>query len=299
MASTDDPQAPLRGFRNTADFFVGIDSDGCAFDTMEVKHKECFIPMIVRHYGLAAVSKYARECAEFINLYSKWRGINRFPGLILALDLLAERPEVARRGFQVPKLPGLRSWLERESKPANPQLKAAVEETGDPDLARTLEWSEDVNRAVAATVRDVPPFPLVRESLESLAGRADVMVVSATPGEALRREWGEHDLAQYVGLIAGQELGGKREHLAIAAGPDRYERDKVLMVGDAPGDLLAAVENEALFFPINPGYEEESWRQFHDEGLDRFFAGTYRGAYMDGLLARFESLLPAEPPWKS
>ena len=24
------------------EFFIGIDSDGCAFDTMEIKHKECF-----------------------------------------------------------------------------------------------------------------------------------------------------------------------------------------------------------------------------------------------------------------
>jgi len=42
------------------DFLVGIDSDGCAFDTMEVKHKECFIPNIIHHYNLAGVSKYAR-----------------------------------------------------------------------------------------------------------------------------------------------------------------------------------------------------------------------------------------------
>ena len=34
------------------DFLVGIDSDGCAFDTMEVKHKECFIPNIINSYGL-------------------------------------------------------------------------------------------------------------------------------------------------------------------------------------------------------------------------------------------------------
>ena len=293
-----DPQAPLREFRKSNDFFVGVDSDGCAFDTMEVKHKECFIPKIVEHYGLAAVSKYARESAEFVNLYSKWRGINRFPGLILALDFLEDRPEVARRGFQVPKLPGLREWLDRESKPANPQLKAAVESGGDPDLTLTLKWSEDVNRAIAATVRDVPPFPLVRESLEALAGRADVMVVSATPVEALTREWTEHDLAQYVGLIAGQELGGKREHLALAAGPDRYDRDKVLMLGDAPGDLKAALENDALFFPIDPGFEEDSWRRFHDEAIPKFFDGSYRGSYMDAQIARFEELLPSEPPWK-
>ena len=29
-------------------FLVGIDSDGCAFDTMEIKHKECFIPNIIK-----------------------------------------------------------------------------------------------------------------------------------------------------------------------------------------------------------------------------------------------------------
>ena len=35
------------------------------------------------------------------------------------------------------------------------------------------------------------------------------MVVSATPGEALEREWREHHLAGLVALIAGQEMGGK------------------------------------------------------------------------------------------
>ena len=97
MTAPNDPQSPLRDFVKSSDFFVGIDSDGCAFDTMEVKHKECFIPNIIKSYRLAAVSKYVREAAEFINLYSKWRGINRFPGLVATIDLLAERPEVIRR----------------------------------------------------------------------------------------------------------------------------------------------------------------------------------------------------------
>ena len=83
MAESSDPQRLLREFQKCNEFFVGIDSDGCAFDTMEVKHKECFIPNIIKYYNLAAVSKYAREAAEFINLYSQWRGINRFPALIL------------------------------------------------------------------------------------------------------------------------------------------------------------------------------------------------------------------------
>ena len=54
----------------TKDFFVGVDSDGCAFDTMELKHKECFIPHTISYYNLQSVSKYAREAAEFVDLYS-------------------------------------------------------------------------------------------------------------------------------------------------------------------------------------------------------------------------------------
>jgi phosphoglycolate phosphatase-like HAD superfamily hydrolase len=299
MTTSPDPQAPLRDFRKTSEFFVGIDSDGCAFDTMEVKHKECFIPCLVEHFGLAAVAKYARECWEFSNLYSRWRGINRFPGLTRTFDLLAARPEVGRRAFRVPPVSGLRAWIGRESRLGNPTLKAEVERSGDPDLARVLDWSEAVNASVNAIVKEVPPFPLVRESLELLAGRADVMVVSATPIDALVREWREHDLAQYVALIAGQEHGGKREHLALAAAADRYERHHVLMVGDAPGDLQAAEANGVLFYPIDPGLEDQSWQRFYEEALPRFFAGTYAGAYMAEQVARFEALLPSVPPWES
>ena len=56
-----DPQAPLRDLKPEHKFFIGIDSDGCAFDTMEPKHKECFCPVFIWKFGLAAVSKYARE----------------------------------------------------------------------------------------------------------------------------------------------------------------------------------------------------------------------------------------------
>ncbi len=292
-----DPQAPLRDFQKTQDFFVGIDSDGCAFDTMEVKHKECFIPPFIKHFGLAAVSKYAREACEFVNLYSKDRGANRFPAYLKALDLLADRPEVKRRGFHVPALAGLRDWIKRETKLGNPTLKDEVARAADPDLTQTLAWSLEVNENVGATVKNVPPFPLVRETLERLQGNADVMVVSATPGEALVREWEEHGLSNLIAVIAGQEMGTKKEHLALAA-VGRYPADHILMIGDAPGDRQAAEANGVLFFPINPGHEEESWQRLHDEALDRFFAGTYKGGYMDGLIADFERLLPERPPWQ-
>ena len=140
----------------------------------------------------------------------------------MTFDLLIDRPEVLRRHHPIAGLAGLRSWIERETKLSNPTLKAEVAATGDPDLAQALAWSEAVNRTIGEIVHDVPPFPFVRESLQSMQGKADVMVVSATPGEALEREWEEHGLRPYVGLIAGQELGSKAEHLALAA-VGRYE----------------------------------------------------------------------------
>ncbi len=286
----------LRALPREHDFFVGIDSDGCIFDTMEIKQKECFCPQFVNHFGMQPVSKYARETWEFVNLYSKTRGVNRFPAVVRALDLIAARPEVRARGVEVPKMAGLRAWIERETKLGNATLAAEVERGSDPDLRRVLAWSEDVNAAVKKIVRDVPPFPLVRESLEKLAARADAIVCSQTPTEALQREWEEHGIAGFVRVICGQEMGTKTEHIRHASG-DKYDPAQCLMIGDAPGDLKAARANGVLFYPINPGDEEASWRRFHDEAIDRFFAGAYAGDYEAALIAEFERYLPENPPW--
>jgi phosphoglycolate phosphatase-like HAD superfamily hydrolase len=295
-----DPSQRLHDFRPTREFFIGIDSDGCAFDTMEIKHKECFIPNIIRHFGLQAISKYAREAAEFVNLYSKWRGINRFPALARVLDLLERRKDVRERGVTIPRLPASREWLAAEAKPSNPALAARIQLTdgqaGD-ELRRLLAWSEAVNAAIAETVYGIPPFPFVRPVLEKATEQADIIVVSATPFEALAREWQEHDIARYAALIAGQEQGTKADHLRLTAA-GRYAPDRVLMIGDAPGDLAAARANDALFFPVNPGDEARSWERLFNEALDRFFGGQYQGDYEAALLAEFEQRLPEEPPWE-
>jgi len=278
------------------DFLIGIDSDGCVFDTMELKHKECFIPNHINFYNLQGVSKYAREVAEFVNLYSKSRGVNRFPGLIEVLDQLRKRPEVLARGVEVPRPQGLIDWIQRETKLGNPALEKAVEETNDPDLRHALAWSHAINEHVAGMVRGVPPFPLVRESLENLRTQADILVVSATPQEALKREWDEHNLTQYVDAICGQEIGTKPESLQAAK---KYPKNHTLMIGDAPGDYRAALANNALFFPINPGAEEASWKRFYEEGATRFLEGTFAGVYQQALLDDFNAYLPEHPPWKT
>lgn len=291
----------LKEHQPNYEFLIAIDSDGCAFDTMEIKHKECFIPNIIKFWSLQPISKYARAAAEFVNLYSKWRGYNRFPALIKTFDLLAEWDVVKARGFKVPQADGVRRWIAEESKLGNPALKTwcaghSVEES--PDMHCALAWSLAVNESVTDIVQGgLPPFPFVRECLEASRSKADIMVCSQTPTEALVREWEEQDMSRYVFCINGQEMGTKAEHIQYAA-EGRYSNDKILMIGDAFGDLKAARANKALFFPINPGQEEESWQRLYQEGLDRFFAGTFAGEYETRLVHDFERFLPEVPPWK-
>ena len=283
-------------FKKTNDFLVGIDSDGCAFDTMELKHKECFIPCIIHHWGLKGISKYAREAAEFVNLYSKSRGVNRFPALIEVCKLLQKRPEVVARGakIEIPEI--LVEWMNKETKLGNAALAKYVEETGDPLMKKTLAWSLDVNETVDKIVGEgVPPFPMVRESLEKLQGKADVLVVSATPQAALQKEWANQGLLPFVQSICGQEVGTKKESLAYAS---LYPKNHALMIGDAPGDYKAALANNALFFPINPGEEEASWKRFFEEGAQKFLNEEFAGDYQQELLDDFNSHLPTTPPWK-
>ena len=215
-----DPTQPLRDFKPAKEFFIGIDSDGCVFDSMEIKHKECFAPMFIKHFGLQAASKYAREVWEFVNLYSKTRGANRFPALSRSLNLLRERREVITRKVKIPDTKALDSWIVRETKLTNSTLKKEIE-SGNPapaGLEQVYQWSLAVNEAIEDIVSGVPPFPFFRESLLKMIERADVIVVSQTPTEALVREWEEHDIKKHVRLIAGQELGTKAEHIKLAGG---------------------------------------------------------------------------------
>ena len=290
------PEALAR-LEPSKDYFIGIDSDGCVFDTMELKQKECFAPNTIRIFGLQSISKYAREAIEFVNLYSRWRGTNRFPALVKAMDLLAERPEVRGRGFAPPRLESLRAWIAETPSQSNITLQQKIDATGDEELIRVMEWSLTVNRVIEQMVVGVGPFPFVVECLERASGRADMICVSQTPAEALEREWREHGLDRYVRLIAGQEHGAKGEHLELAAGGGKYPRERKLMIGDALGDLKAARQADTLFHPIEPGAEEASWQRLAGEGLDRFFAGTFAGDYEEGLTERFMGLLPETPDW--
>ncbi len=301
--SNTDPAQPLKDFKPKHDFFVGVDSDGSVFDTMGIKQRECFCPWMIGCFGLQPVALAARECKDFADLFSKTRGSNRHKTTKRVIaELLANHPMTKARGFNVPQYPHYFAWVDNpDSLLSNDGLRQAIDAASDPEakkeLQLALDWSLKVNQAIAEIVKGMPPFPYVRECLENIRHHADVIVVSGTPNEALQREWRQHDIAKYAEIIAGQEMGNKAQHLEYATA-GRYDKDHVLMIGDAPGDLRAAKANDALFYPINPDAEVESWKRFHDEALDRFISGRYAGDYEASLIAEFDLRLPELPPWQ-
>lgn len=288
----------FKKMKKTKEYLVCIDSDGCLLDNMELKHKECFCPATVNVWNLQSVSKYARECAEFVNLYSRTRGTNRFPAVVRTIELLYERPEVKERGLVMPDLSPLKQWIE-----TTPVLgAAALEEYSrtheglSPVLMQAARWSREVDANIAHIVRNISPFPFVKQAILKLREFADVMVVSATPSEALERELKACGVAELMNCIAGQDLGTKSQLIRMAM-EGRYSADHVLKIGDAPGDLKAAQDNGVLFNPIVPGKETESWKNILEISADRFKEGTYSGDYQDALIEEFFNNLRIDPPW--
>ncbi len=292
-----DYQEELKKFAPTHDFFIGIDSDGCVFDSMEVKQKEFFIPNALKYFNLLPVSKTVRETWEFVNLYSVHRGNNRFIALLKVFELLEERGEIKESGIKLPDLSSLKEWTIQENKLGNANLRKHFETTGDKTLEMVLLWSESLNREIGEWLHNIPPFNYARKTIERISSVADILVISQTPLEALEYEWDASNIRKYARLIAAQEHGTKAEHITLAA-KTKYSDEKILMIGDARGDMDAALSNGVLFYPIIPGDEDNSWRYFLNEGIQRFLNYTYKGEFEELLKTNFLKSLPDTPPWK-
>ncbi len=286
----------LKSFQPEKEYFIGIDSDGCVFDTMDVKQKEFFIPNALKYFDLFAISKILRETWEFVNLYSIYRGGNRFTSILKVFELLSTRKEIVSAGYKLPDLTQLKKWTETETKLGNASLRKYFESNRDPVLELVVNWTEAVNEDITRWLSKIPPFPNARVAIRDMSAFADLIVVSQTPLEALEREWKEHDLKKYLKAIAGQEHGTKAEHISLAA-KGKYPDNKILMIGDALGDLQAARKNGVLFYPVIPEKEDEAWEKFLKEGLEKFKKGTYQGHYEETLLKDFRKSLPETPNW--
>lgn len=297
---TDIPAAAqvLVDFKPAKEFFVGIDSDGCAMDAMDIKHYECFTPSYIKYWDLQPISTLARETAIFVNLHSITRGLNRWLALRQVLDLLRDRAEVAERGVTIPDYPELTQFIDSRYPLSDKGIAAFAAEFPSETANRMIRWGNGVNAMIADMVHGCGPFPGVREAMVAMYPVVDEMTVSATPMEALTREWNEHGLAQYMQVIAGQEMGSKAQHVQYAAS-GKYPENNIMLIGDAPGDRDAAARAGCLYYPINPGHEKQSWARFKEEALPRFLDGSFAGDYQRALITEFESYLPDEVPWET
>lgn len=288
----------LVDFVPTKEFFVGIDSDGCAMDAMDIKHQECFTPSYIKYWNLQPISTLARETAIFVNLGSVTRGLNRWLALRQLLDLLRDRVDVAERGVTIPAYPELTDFIESDYPLSDKGVAAWAAANPSPTADRMIAWGGGVNAMIADMVHDCGPFPGVREAMQAMYPVVDEMTVSATPMEALKREWAEHGLAQYMQVVAGQEMGSKAEHVQYAAS-GKYPANHIMLIGDAPGDRDAAAKAGCLYYPILPGEEKKSWLRFTAEALPKFLKEEFEGAYQESLIEEFNAKLPDTVPWET
>ena len=275
----------LADFRKSKDFLVCVDSDGCAMNTMELKHRRSFGPKIIEVWGLEADREKILELWNHLNLYASTRGINRFKGLA------AQFEQLHGMGKTIPGWQELKAWADRTPELSNRALKEEIGRTGSEILKQTYDWSFRVNESIAQIpLEDGGPFDHVKDTLELAAQKADTAIVSSANGQAIQDEWRHFGLEPFVDAMLGQEAGTK-SHCIKTLKANGYEASHVLMAGDALGDLQAAKDNGVLFYPIVAGREGESWKRLHDEALGKFLNGSYAGDYEEALLKEFRELL--------
>lgn len=266
----------MQTFVKKKEYLVCVDSDGCAMNTMDVKHIRCFGPCMVEEWGLEKWQSELLESWNQVNLYTLTRGINRFKGLATALK------EVDEKYLPVDGVEAFCAWAETAKELSNAALEREIAARPNEKIfQKALAWSKAVNiRIKALPEEDLVPFSGVKEALERVHGYADIAVVSSANLEAVQEEWTKHGLIQSVDAVCAQHHGSKAYCIGELL-KKGYDKEKVVMCGDALGDKRAAEENGVHFYPILVGKEKASWQEFCAEGLDRLRKGEFGGEYED------------------
>ena len=274
-------------FERKHDFLICVDSDGCAMDTMDIKHFRCFGPCMVEVWGLHAHEKELLARWNEVNLYTMTRGINRFKGLAIALKEAEESYDDVR----IEDLDTFLHWTETTKELSNRAIEEVLAQRESKSLRMALEWSNQVN----AAIKNLPeeenlPFEGAKAGLAAAHAVADVAIVSSANAGAVKEEWTRHNLIEHTDIMLAQDAGTKAYCISqlLQAG---YEKDHVLMIGDAPGDQKAAEDNGVLYYPILVKKEKSSWEQFLSEGLEKFLSGTYAGIYQEERIEEFQKNL--------
>ncbi len=266
----------LNEFQKKKDWLICVDSDGCAMDTMDIKHFNCFGPCMVEEWDLGEWKDAILSRWNEVNLYTMTRGINRFKGLSLALC------EINTAYKAIEDLDVLVNWVETSDELSNNALERAIAKNpGSVSLKKALAWSQAVNASIKKLPEEqILPYPLVKEALSFAHERADIAIVSSANLGAVLEEWERHALLEHTDVVCAQDAGSK----AFCIGEllkKGYAADHVLMCGDAPGDLAAAEKNGVHYYPILVKNEKASWQEFIDCGFEKLLGGTYGGAYQE------------------
>ena len=255
------------------DYLVCVDSDGCVMDTMNCKHFNCFGPCMVTEWGLEAWKDEILTRWNEINLFSMTRGINRFKGLAIALG------EINEKYTKIVGVEALQHWAETAPALSNDGAAKAAAEATDPDaktvLLKALAWSKAVNASIVELDEALKvPYDGAKEGLAAAHAFADVAMVSSANRDAVEEEWGKFGLLNHTDIVLAQDVGSKaaciKEILKFG-----YDPQKVVMVGDAPGDCDAAEKNGVYYYPILVNHEKASWDEAIAVAFDKLQSGEY------------------------
>ena len=260
-------------FERKHDYLVCVDSDGCVMDTMNCKHFNCFGPCMVAEWGLEEWKDAILERWNVINLFSMTRGINRFKGLAMALK------EIDGQYKKIAGVDALVHWADTAPALSNDGAAKAAETAEDPDaklvLLKALSWSKSVNAAIVELDESLKiPYDGAKEGLAAAHGFADVAMVSSANRDAVEEEWGKFGLLEHTDIVLAQDVGSKaaciREMMKFG-----YDADKVVMIGDAPGDCDAAEKNGVYYYPILVNHEKASWDEAVAVAYGKLRSGEY------------------------
>ena len=279
----------IADYQKRKEWLICVDSDGCAMDTMDVKHIRCFGPCMVDEWGLDEWREDILARWNEVNLYTLTRGINRFKGLALALR------EIDEKYKKIEDLQDIVVWAEHAKELSNDALKREIENKPQSvSLKKALAWSLAVNTSInALPEKEKVPFEKAKDGLCYAHERADIAIVSSANLDAVLEEWDKHGLLQHVDIVMAQNAGSK----AFCIGEllkKGYSPEKVLMCGDAPGDLQAAEKNGVYYYPILVRQEKQSWEEFIQVAFDKLLGEEYGGEYQRQKITEFKKNLGAK-----
>ena len=271
----------LAEYKKKKDYLICVDSDGCAMDTMDIKHFRCFGPCMVEEWNLFKWENEILHRWNEINLYTMTRGINRFKGLAIALR------EINDTYQKIEEIEVLEKWVTESKELSNGAIEHVVAENRSIILEKALAWSKSVNEKINALPFEMKkPYEGVKEALAFAHEYADIAIVSSANLEAVLEEWEVYGLLDYVDIVMSQNVGSKAFCISEML-KKGYEKEHVMMTGDAPGDYDAAVKNGVLFYPILVRNEKVSWKEFCEKAVLKLYEGTYVGEYQSEKIIQF------------